>query len=301
MFVPYSSDNCIEFRPWMAYLTFPAIVVAAFVLTAEGPMPETRSMLFLNLVGISGLVVLAYMIGAFFVLWTFGRAVCSKVGNVTYIITLAISLLFGVGIINALGEDTIWLLSWVVHCLIGMFLVFCPINSLDYFIFFPPFRTFSLNGLLAVIIWLVADLLFCILLGWNTAAFLHPLSFVVGVIWATALLKVPFISTGLGDVTFWQWIKGESINDDLAWKDSWSEKRKKQEKEKHEQEEREEFLKEREKELVEIPNIDGTEETTSVLCQCGQIIHAPIRFEGKTIKCTSCDHLIHVPKLEEFK
>ena len=62
MFVFYSSDNCIEYRPWLAYLTFPAIVVASFVLAVEGPIPEPRSMLVLNFVPISGLVVLVYMI-----------------------------------------------------------------------------------------------------------------------------------------------------------------------------------------------------------------------------------------------
>ncbi|MHC4961241.1 MAG: hypothetical protein ACYTGA_03855 [Planctomycetota bacterium] len=301
MFVFYTCDNCIEYRPWLAYLTFPAIVVAAFVLAVEGPIPEPRSMLVFNIVGISGLVVLAYMITAFFTLWTFGRAVCSKVGNIVYVVTLALSVMLGFGVIIALGEDTIWLLSWVVHCLAGMFLIFCPLNSLDCFFYIPPFKPFSINGLVAVIVWLITDFLFCASLGWSAALLLHPLSFVFGLLLASLFLKISFVGDGIGDITIWQWIKGENPDKDLAWKDSWSVKRQEKMQQQQQEQQRENTLIKKEKELVEIPNIDGTEETTSVLCQCGQIIYAPIRFEGKTIKCTICNHLIHIPKLEEFK
>jgi len=136
MFVFYSSDNCIEYRPWLAYLTFPAIVAAAFVLAVEGPIPEPRSMLVFNLVAISELVVLTYMITVFFVLWTFGRAVCAKVGNVVYIVTLALSAMLGFGVIIAFGEDTIWLLSWVVHCLAVHFMLL-PANLIGALMIWP--------------------------------------------------------------------------------------------------------------------------------------------------------------------
>ena len=301
MFVFYSSDNCIEYRPWLAYLTFPVIVAAAFVLAVEGPIPEPRSMLVLNFVPISGLVIFAYLITVFFVLWTFGRAVCSKVGNVIYAVTLALSAMLGFGVIISFGEDAVWLLSWVVHCLAGMFLIFCPINSLDCFFYIPPFKTFSVNGLVAVIVWLIADFLFCVCLGWSAALFMHPLSFVFGALLASLFLKIPFVGDGIGDITLWQWIKGENPDEDLAWKDSWSVKRKEQERQKQQEQQQEESLKKKEKNIVHNEDADGPEEITSVLCQCGQIINAPIKLEGKTIKCTACNHLIHVPKLRDFK
>ena len=300
MFVFYSSDNCIEYRPWLAYLTFPLIVAAAFALAVEGPVPDTQRMWF-TFIETSGLVVLTYMIGTFFVLWTFGKAVCAKVGNITYAVTLALSAVLGFGVIIAFGEDTVWLLSWVVHCLAGMFLIFCPLNSLDCFLYIPPFKTFSINGLVGVIVWLIADFLFCACLGWGIALLLHPLSFIFGALLASLFLKIPFVGDGIGDITLWQWIKGENPDEDLAWKDSWSLKRQEKIRQQQQEQERENSSIIKEKEFVETPNIDGTEETTSVLCQCGQIIHVPIRFEGKTIKCTTCNHLIHIPKLEEFK
>jgi len=301
MFVLYSTDNCIQYRPWLAYLTFPAIVIAAFALTVEGPIPQPRSMLFINFVDISGLVILAYMIAAFFVLWTFGRAVCSKIGNIMYTITLALSLLLGGGIIEVYGEDTLWLLCWVIHAIGGMYLVFYPINTVDCFIIIPPFRTFSINGLSAVIIWILADIIFCFCLDWIVPLLLNSLSLVLGAIWATATLKIKFISEGTGDKTLWQWIKGEDVDEDLVWKDSWSRNRKIKEDLKRKQEKTDELLKEKEEETINNENLRDSQKTTSVLCQCGQIIHAPARLEGKSIKCTACNQIIHVPKLDDFE
>ncbi|MHC5183874.1 MAG: hypothetical protein ACYSPI_06320, partial [Planctomycetota bacterium] len=274
MFVFYSSDNCIEYRPWLAYLTFPAIVAAAFALAVDGPIPEPRSMLVLNLVAISGFVVLAYMVTVFFVLWTFGRAVCSKVGNIVYAVTLALSAAFGFGVIIAFGEDTIWLLSWVVHCLAGMFIIFCPLNSLDCFFYIPPFKTFSINGLVAVIVWLIADFLFCVCLGWTVALFLHPLSIVFGLLWASLFLKIPFVGDGIGDITLWQWIKGENPDEDLAWKDSWSVKRQEKMQQQQQEQERENSSIMKERHFANNSDVVEAQSTTSVLCQCGQIIHA---------------------------
>ena len=301
MFVFYSSDHCIEYRPWLAYLLFPAIVVGAFVMAVEGPMPEPRSMLVSFFFDISGLVILLYMIGTFFVLWTFGKAVCSKIGNILYLITLVLSTALGLGMIVIFGEDTIWLLTWLVHCLAGMFLIFCPLNSVDCFIFIPPFRSFSFSGLWSVIVWLIIDILFCLALGWAVAAILHPLSLVFGILLASLFLKIPFVGDGIGDITLWQWIKGENPDEDLAWKDSWSVKREETIQQQQQEHQREESLIEKEREVVNTVVVSEAEETTSVLCQCGQVIHAPLRLEGKTIKCTICNHLIHVPKLKDFK
>ena len=300
MFFYYSSDHCVEYRPWFAYLTFPAFVIAAFALTAEGPMPEVRNMLFVSLVAISGLVVLALMIAAFFVLWTFGKAVCSKVGNCMYIITLALSLGLGAGVIAAFGEDSVYLLSWLVHCLAGMFLVFCPNTSVDCFIIIPPFKTFSINGFVAVIIWLVVDLVFCICLGWGINLFWHLLSLSFGVLWATALLRLRYISEGTGDQTLWQWIKGGDSDEDASWDDSWSIKSKMKDELEHKQEDTDELLKEKDEDFIKKHDLGDNQETTSVLCKCGQIIHTPIKFEGKSIKCHACNHVIHVPRLDEF-
>lgn len=301
MFVFYSSDHCIEYRPWLAYLLFPAIVASAFVLTVEGPMPEPRSMLFSFFFDISGLVALLYMIGAFFVLWTFGKAVCSKIGNILYLIALSGTVALGSGIIVLFGEDSIWLLTWLVHCLAGMFLVFCPQNSVDCYIFIPPFRSFSFNGLWSVIVWLIIDVLFCLALGWTVAVILHPLSLFFGVLLGSLLLKVPFVGDGIGDITLWQWIRGENPAKDLAWKDSWSVKRQEKMKQQQQEQQREKTLIEKEREFVNTVDIDDAGETTSVLCQCGQIIHASIKLEGQTVKCTACNHLIHVPKLRDLK
>jgi hypothetical protein len=122
----------------------------------------------------------------------------------------------------------------------------------------------------------------------------------LGVAWATATLKIRYISEGIGDKTLWQWIKNEDAAEELAWKDSWSVNRKVKDELKQKKENADEFLKEKEKDFINKEHLNNSQETTSVLCQCGQIIHVPARFAGKRMKCTACNHIINVPKLEDF-
>ena len=100
---------------------------------------------------------------------------------------------------------------------------------------------------------------------------------------------------GIGDITLWQWIKGKNPDEDMAWKDSWSVKRQEELRQKKEEQQQEESLKKKEKDFVNNADTDGSEEALSVLCQCGHIVHVPVRFEGKSIRCPTCDHVIHAP------
>ena len=295
MFVPYSSDHCIEHRPWLAYITFPAIVIAAFILTLDGPVPEARTMLFVNLLDVSGLVVLGYMLGTFFVLWTFGRAVCAKIGNFLYVVSIGLSSAAGLTLVIAWGEDTLWILNWVVQCLAGMFLVFCPLNSVDCFIFSPPFRSFSMNGLWIIIAWLIADLIFCLILGWSIAVFLHPVSFVSGILLASLFSIVPYVRRELGDLTLWQWIRGETSDETIAWKDSWSVKRQEEIRQQQQEDQRDNSLKQKEEAFIIHHDVNGAEETIRVLCQCGHVVRISKQFQGKSIKCDACNHQIALP------
>ena len=258
MFVPYSSDHCIEFRPWLFFVFFPLIVAGAFVLIANERIPETALMQIIFF-EISGFFVVVYIAGTCFALWTFGKAVCAKVGNILYVVSilLSLSLAGGLSVILELisiaqGEDifeisevSVWLLSWLIHFLAGIFLVYCPINSVDYFLLFPPFRSFSMIGLWAVIVWLIYDFLFCLFLGWTFAAFLHPLSFIFGVLMGSLFLKIPYVGRDLGDVRLWQCIRGENPDEELAWRDSWSKKKGQIRKEQQETERHAESLRER--------------------------------------------------------
>jgi hypothetical protein len=296
MFVPYSSDHCIEFRPWLFFVFFPLIVAGAFVLIANERMPETALMqvIFFE---ISGFFVVVYMAGTCFALWTFGKAVCAKIGNILYLFSLLFSLAVG-GMLLSLGESqSIWLFNWIVHCLAGFFIIYCPINSVDYFILFPPFRSFSMIGLWAVIVWLIYDFLFCLFLGWTFAAFLHPLSFLLGVLLGSLFLKIPYVGRDLGDITLWQWIRGENPDEELAWQDSWSVKRGQLHEEQQEIESREEFLKDREQDFVHQTGHDQTEDTFEILCQCGEIVQLSVTANGQLKECPHCHHQLHLPKM----
>lgn len=298
MFVPYSSDHCVDSRPWLAYLLFPAVVAASFFLAAEGTLPETRGMLFISLVDIAGLALFAHMIVSFFYLWTMGKAVCSRTGNCLYVVVVGISAGMGIGLLRGLShafdEQMIWLLSWLIHCLAGMCVIFFPLNSVEFFIVFPPFRTVSFTGLTAVILWLLTDCLFCILLGWGPAIFLHPVSFVMGSAVATLLLKIPFLSESVGDRTLWQWMKGQTPETDRAWKDSWSEKKKQKEMEDLKVLETDLLLEQKEKESSR--HSAESQDPAKVLCQCGNIVLIPAGSEGKQVRCAVCSHNVQVSK-----
>ena len=86
---------------------------------------------------------------------------------------------------------------------------------------------------------MVADILFCTFFGWYLAAMMHPLSFVFGLLLGSLYFKIPFVNNGLGDLTLFQWIKGEVPGEELAWTNSWSEKRKQIQEEQKQQEEHE--------------------------------------------------------------
>jgi len=296
MFVPYSSDHCIEFRPWMAYILFPVIVAGSFAVIADGGMPETNSIIFL-FYDVFGVAVVAYMIGTCFALWTFGKAVCAKTGNCLYVVSIFVSLVLGLLIFERSGES-IWLLNWVVQCLAGLFLVFCPLNSVDCFIYLPPFRSFSINGTLAVFLWLIYDFICCLFLGWTGAAFLHPFSFMFGILLGTIYLLIPFVGGDLGDITLWQWIRGIDPDQDLAWEESWSAKKERLRKEQEDKERRVESLKEREQEFLhQLPRDDTIRESIDVLCQCGEIVHIAMTDRKEALKCPHCHHPIHVSQM----
>ena len=296
MFVYYSSDHCIESRPWLAYVLFPFIVAGSFIMISDGAIPDTNMMTFALFIDLSPVLIVLFMALSFFVLWTFGRAVCSKIGNCMYAVALLFSIVMGGLLISMGGEDTTWIISWLISCLAGIFLIFCPANSVDCFIFIPPFRSFSINGFWAVTLWLIADVVFCLFLGWELAVFIHPISFVLGILLGMLLLKIPFVSDGLGDLTLFQWVRGEDPTEDLAWKDSWSEKRKHAQQEQKEKDEHARFLQEQEKQFLERKHTDTTDETRGILCQCGHIVHVPLRTKEKTVQCPECQHQIHVPE-----
>jgi hypothetical protein len=224
-------------------------------------------------------------------------------------ILLSLSLAGGLSVILELisiaqGEDifeisevSVWLLSWLIHFLAGIFLVYCPINSVDYFLLFPPFRSFSMIGLWAVIVWLIYDFLFCLFLGWTFAAFLHPLSFIFGVLMGSLFLKIPYVGRDLGDVTLWQWIRGENPDEELAWRDSWSMKKGQLRKEQQETERHAESLREREQEFLHQTGHDQTEETFEILCQCGEIVHVSVTAKEQFTHCPYCHHQLHLPEM----
>lgn len=271
---------------------FPVLVASSFYLIVREAIPDAHRILFVNLVELGELIILMHMSISVLYLWTLGRAICSRTGNLLYLSMLFIMAVLGAGVyrqMEVLGYDAaIWGLSWTVQFLAGAFVVFFPLNSVDFFILLPPFRTFTVTGLTSVILWLVTDLLFCLGLGWGAAALLHPVSFLAGIIAASTLLRLHLLPSGVGDRTLWQWIRGEKSGEELAWKQSWSDRRKHSASEENEQEKRNKQMEQKEQAIK--TKLSPANETVKILCQCGNVIS--LGMEDSNAKCGTCGRII---------
>ena len=290
MFVPYSSDAYPEYRPWLAYLTFPAIVLLSFYLAGTEHAPSMDSINFGPMFRIAGVVLFFYMLWTFLVLWTLGKAVCSKIGNLRYIFGLfALFVLFaGISWIGT-DSDLIWFLSWLVNGIAGLYLVFCPENAIDCFFFVPPFRGFSMTGYWFILIWLIVDFLFALLLGWYWACLLHPLAFVAGLVYGGLLLKYGRVETHPDERTLWQMIT-QKEPEDRFWKTSWSVRKQQQQEQETNQKQSDDHVR-NEASKTDSPD-PGKEGDLAILCECGRVVYVPAGAKGEGTVCPSCGHPI---------
>ncbi|MFP4191796.1 MAG: rhomboid family intramembrane serine protease, partial [Candidatus Hydrogenedentota bacterium] len=104
-----------------------------------------------------------HLLGNMLFLWVFGNAVCAKVGNWTYVlIYIAAGIAGGMAHLVLNGAPTIGA-SGAVNGVVGMYLVFYPLNNITcfYLIFlpFPPFcGSVSLSSMWIILLWLVVDI-----------------------------------------------------------------------------------------------------------------------------------------------
>jgi membrane associated rhomboid family serine protease len=122
-----------------------------------------------------------HLVGNGIFLWTFGNAVCAKLGNIWYP-AVYIGLGMAAGVIHLIfdGSPTIGA-SGAINGIVGMYIVLYPMNSLScvYFLFFR-FGRFSLSGFWMILLWLVFDILGALARGGHVAYFAHVGGFAAG-------------------------------------------------------------------------------------------------------------------------
>lgn len=296
MFLMYSIDVPQDRRPWLGYLLFPVMGIFCFALANSGRVPDVAEIGFFPFdyicmfSVISPLLVLCYFIASCIIFWFFANAVCSKVGNILYVVLLAgfAALAEGVNVLR--GEVLVWVPGCILNAIVGMYLMYWPTNSVDCVFLIPPWRAFTVSGFWVVAAWIILDLISVAVLGWSASFIAHPAFFLVGLVVAAILLKLRRTTAYDDDWTLLNVITRQE-KEDTTWQDSWSVRRlQKNEDEPESEETQQDGAK------IKPPKPIDQDGIVPLLCQCGHIIRAPMKYEGKKIRCPQCSHVLTVPK-----
>jgi hypothetical protein len=94
-----------------------------------------------------------------FILWIFGNAVCSKIGNAAYAMTYLLCGLVAAATHNLLVGAPALGASGAINGVVGFYIILYPRNTITCFwIFLIRFGTFEIAGGWLVLVWLVNDI-----------------------------------------------------------------------------------------------------------------------------------------------
>ncbi|HPD46939.1 MAG TPA: rhomboid family intramembrane serine protease [Anaerohalosphaeraceae bacterium] len=282
MFLMYSTDITYDRRPWLAWITFPAVVAASFWLLLAGHAP---SIALLDIGGLylffllPPLLVFAYLLSGFIILWFFGKAVCSKVGNMPYV-ALLIAFALAAALINVLCRNAVlWPVGCAISAITGMYLAYWPTHPIDCLFLIPPWTTFSVSGFWGIIGWMLLDALFVAFFGWTPSLIAHPAFLLAGLITALLLIKLRIANLYDDDYTLLQ-VFSRHDPPDPAWEHSWSARRPKEQ------------AQDAQADLPVAPVPPAAKQNTPdpILCPCGQIVTIPSNAAQTT--CPACSRTI---------
>lgn len=165
-----------------------------------------------------------HLFGNMLFLWIFGNAVCQKLGNGMYLplyllmgfIAAVMHLIFNSG--AAIGA------SGAINGVVGMFLVFFPLNDMQLlFTFFPflpltlgiraGFRTCTISSFWMILVWLGFDIFGAVKGGQGVGYFAHLGGFFSGVIIAIVLLKLKAVTMERDELSLLQILGGQRWSD----------------------------------------------------------------------------------------
>jgi len=223
-------------------------------------------------------------------LWAFGNAVCAKIGNKEYlgvylglclvggIIHLLVGLLFGST--PAFGPAV------AINCIVGMYLVFFPENTISCFFLVPHPVTFDIAGYFFIVVWLIADILVVSFNVPSVTYLAHIMGFGGGVGLAVLMLKKKWVVMEKDE---------KSLLDVLR-------KKEEVEEESEEPAPAEKAPKSPDKEEIAPPKTAPaekeipTDEFIRFYCQCGKKIKVPKEHAGAMGSCPRCKRQVKVPE-----
>jgi membrane associated rhomboid family serine protease len=136
-----------------------------------------------------------HIFGNMLFLWVFGNAVCAKVGNLAYIpVYIGLGLLAAVVHVRMDGATAVGA-SGAVNGVVGMFLVFYPLNTMScFYLLLFRFGTIAVPSIALILCWFAFDVIGALTSVAPVAYFAHVGGFLGGMIPAVVLLKTRIVT-----------------------------------------------------------------------------------------------------------
>ena len=281
MIIPYRVDVPSERHPYanwaiialtalafLALLHWTEPMVQAFVLTGWSPV-RLLGYLFLH-------VGWMHLIGNLVFLWVFGNAVCAKAGNLRYPFCY-----LGLGMVAAGvhllcdGQAAVGA-SGAINGIIGMFLVWYPLNDVSCFAwFFRPF-TFSVSSYWMILLWLAFDIFGACTGEGETAYWAHLGGFGGGFGLAFLMAKCGWVRMERHEKSLLQiWGVGARTPSDRI-------------------RESQRVRPGPSPTLPPVRPVSGASDTIRIRCDCGKTLRTPASAVGKRVRCPGCSKIIQV-------
>lgn len=170
-----------------------------------------------NLSGMIGHTLLhsdvPHLLGNMIFLWVFGNSICAKLGNSSYLFVYAGLAWLAAAVQLSAGDGRPGVgASGAISGVVGMFLVWFPLNSVTCFYYFYPFYrhagAFSISSYWMILLWLVFDILGVIFGVGNIGYWAHIGGFIGGVGLATLLLQLGIVEMGESERSIYDAIAG---------------------------------------------------------------------------------------------
>jgi len=213
LLIPYRVDVPIYRHPIANYVIIAVIVACFGVEMANLGNPELIEPFVLNgwqPLGLVGHIFLhggiMHLVGNLLFLWVFGNAVCEKLGSIAYpFVFLGLGVLAGAAHNLMSGGPAIGA-SGAINGVVGMFLVWFPINEIScfYFVWFfirVRYGGFDLSSYWMILLWLVFDVVGAVLGGGDVAYWAHLGGFGAGMVFAAFLTLSGLVEVGEGERT----------------------------------------------------------------------------------------------------
>jgi len=226
-----------------------------------------------------------HLAGNMLFLWVFGNAICAKVGNLAYVpLYLALGVLSGAAHMAFDGNPAVGA-SGAINGIVGMFLMWYPINGVSCFylffiFFFIRAGRFEARAFWLILLWLLFDIWGAFSGSGNTAYFAHLGGFFAGAAVGLALLVTRRIAMTRYEVSL---PAALGLMETPAARPPTYDRS---------------FRSPGRRDNAEGRQVSHTApegDSIRFRCRCGRALRAPLRLAGTVRRCPYCNTPIEVP------